>query len=195
MLKKLLVACVGAAALLAAGVAMAGVPCAGTSTIDVSVIHDSIDPTSCSTTEGAFCPQGDQDTVVIDIVVRDCYGNTLAGRTVTLDVPAGFIVEDVPAPAVTGSLGEATFIFAQVGGCGFAQYGVMSDGVLLQGNLIYQASFDNDEPPNGVVGLSDFARFSAHFGSDNACSNYDCAGSPGVGLGDFAKFSAHFGDD
>ena len=170
---------------------MAGVPCAGTSTIDVSVIHKALIPTSCSTTEGAFCPQGDQDSVLIDIVVRDCYGNALSARTVTLEVPAGFVVEDAPAPATTGTGGDASFLFAQVGGCGFAQYGVMCDGILLQGNLIYQASFDNDSPATGDVGLSDFARFSSHFGSANACSDYDCDGT--VGLGDFAKFSSHFG--
>jgi hypothetical protein len=51
---------------------------------------------------------------------------------------------------------------------------------------------DNDAPPDGVVGLSDFARFSGHFGTSNACSDYDCSGD--VGLSDFARFSAHFGD-
>jgi hypothetical protein len=189
MLKRLLVACVGAAALLIAGVAVAGVPCASTSSVDVSVIHVGL--TSCDSTEGAFCPAGDQDTVQIDIVIEDCYGNALVGRTATMVVPTGFIVEDPPAPVVTGSLGEGSVKFAQCGGCGFAQYNWVCDGVTIEGNLIHQASFDNDAPPDGEVGLSDFARFSSHFGSANACSDYDCDGE--VGLGDFAKFSSHFG--
>jgi len=200
MVKKLLVACVGAAALLAAGVAMAGVPCASTSTVDVSVLHKT-DGTYCpGPTDGAFCPvAGDQDTVHIDVVIQDCYGNVLAGRSVSVNVPTGFRVDDLPAPVDTDGLGEASFTFSYCGGCGFAQYGVTVDGVSLQGNLIYQASFDNfpEGAPDGVVGLSDFAKFSVDLwasedpGPLDPCGDYDCNGA--VGLGDFAKFSSHFG--
>ena len=192
MLKKLLIAGMGVAALLVAGVAMAGVPCAGTSVVDVSVGHLTGIPTSCTSTEGAFCPQGDMDTVLIVVTINDCYGNALAGRTVTFDMPgAPFIIEDPPGPAVTDAFGQVSAYCVEVGGCGFAQYGATCETVGILGNLIYQASFDNDSPANGDVGLSDFARFSSHFGTTNACSDYDCDGT--VGLGDFAKFSSHFG--
>jgi hypothetical protein len=110
---------------------------------------------------------------------------------VTVDIPAGFVVEDPPAPVDTDALGQASFTFQQCGGCGFAQYGVTVDGVSLQGNLIYQASFDNGTPPDGQVVLSDFAKFSSHYGGSDPCSDYDCSGS--VILSDFAKFSSHYG--
>jgi hypothetical protein len=130
MLKKLLVACVGAATLLVAGVAMGGVPCASTSTVDVSVIHSGT--TSCTSTEGAFCPAGDLDTVQIDVTIEDCYGNALAGRTVTINLPAGFIFGgDAPVPFATDALGQGTVWFACIGGCGFAQYTATCDAVLI----------------------------------------------------------------
>jgi hypothetical protein len=187
MLKKLLIACLGTAVVLAAGVAFAGVPCAGTSECNVST-----NSPDCTTTEGAFCPQGDGDVVTVAVVIRDCYGNTLAGRDVTIAPPGGnFFFCEAAKVVQTDALGEASTTFAQFGGCGFAQFSATSEGVTIQGNLIYSSSFDNDSPATGDVGLSDFARFSSHFGSANACSDYDCDGT--VGLGDFAKFSSHFG--
>jgi hypothetical protein len=188
MLKKLLVACLGAAVVLAAGVALAGVPCAGTSECNVSVTHTGT--TSCSATEGAFCPAGDQDEVVVDVVIRDCYGNTLAGRTVTVDPPSGFYFCGGSQVLVTDGLGEASATFSEFGGCGFAQFSATSEGVTIQGNLVYSSSFDNDSPANGAVSASDFARFASHYLSANPCSDYDCSGQ--VSASDFAKFASHY---
>ena len=189
MLKKLLVACLGTAVVLAAGVAFAGVPCAGTSECNVSVGHVGL--TSCSSTEGAFCPYGDQDTVHVAVVIRDCYGNILAGREVTIAPPAaGFFMCEGSKLVTTDALGEAATTFKEFGGCGFMQFSATSQGVTILGNLIYSANFDNDVPPNGAVTLSDFARFAASYLTADPCMDYDCSG--GVTLGDFAKFASHY---
>ena len=190
MPKKHLVACVGVAALLLAGAAMAGVPCASTSTVDVSVGHKA-PVTSCTSTEGAFCPLGDEDTVHVNVVIQDCYGNVLAGRSVSLDVPVGFLLKNPPAPVNTDGLGEASFTFSDCSGCGFAQYGVTVDGVSLLGNLIYQASMDHVLPLDKTVGLGDFTSFAAVYGLVSACHDYNCDG--GIGLGDFTLFASHYG--
>jgi len=189
MLKKLLVACLGTAVVLAAGVAFAGVPCAGTSECNVSVNH--LGTTSCSSTEGAFCPAGDQDTVLVEVVIRDCYGNTLAGRDVTISPPGGdFCFCESAKQVTTDALGEASATFGEFGGCGFAQFSATSEGVTIQGNLIYSANFDNTVPADCAVTLSDFAKFAAAYLSSDACMDYDCSGQ--VTLGDFAKFASHY---
>lgn len=186
MLKKLLVACLGTAVVLAAGVALAGVPCAGTSECNVSS-----DSPLCTSTEGAFCPLGDGDMVTVDVVIRDCYGNTLAGRDVTIDPPGGnFFFCGGSVLVTTDALGEASATFDEFGGCGFAQFSATSEGVTIQGNLIYSANFDNDEPANGSVTATDFARFASHYLTTNPCSDYDCTGS--VQAPDFARFASHY---
>jgi len=186
MLKKLLVACLGTAVVLAAGVAFAGVPCAGTSECNVST-----NATLCTSTEGAFCPAGDGDMVTVDVVIRDCYGNTLSGRDVTITPPGGnFFFCGGSQVVTTDALGEASATFDEFGGCGFAQFSLTSEGVTVQGNLIYSASFDNDEPANGAVSATDFARFASHYLTTNPCSDYDCSG--GVTASDFARFASHY---
>ncbi len=189
MLKKLLVACLGTAVVLAAGVAFAGVPCAGTSECNVSVLHKGT--TSCDGTGGAFCPAGDQDTVLVEVVIRDCYGNTLADKDVTITPPGGdFCFCEGPKVITTDSLGEASTTFAEFGGCGFLQFSASSEGMTILGNLVYSANFDNDAPANCAVTLGDFARFAAVYLTSDACMDYDCSGQ--VTLGDFAKFAAHY---
>ena len=189
MLKKLLVVCAGTAVVLAAGVAFAGVPCSNTSECNVSVLH--LGTTSCSSTEGAFCPLGDQDTVLVEIVVRDCYGNTLAAKDVTINPPAaGFFMCEGAKLVTTDALGEASTTYREFGGCGFMQFSATSQGVTFQGNLIYSANFDNDVPANGCVTLSDFGRFAASYLSSNPCMDYDCSGQ--VTLSDFGKFASHY---
>ena|GEM_PF-1103208 len=190
MLKKLLVACVGTAVLLAAGVAFAGVPCAGTSDCDVSVLHKGT--TSCDNTEGAFCPLGDQDTAKVEVTIRDCYGNLLAGRTVTVSPPAtGFFFCQGDQVVVTDAFGVATAYYHEFGGCGFVQFEAESEGAQVLSNLIYSANMDNDSPANGSVSLSDFARFSSGYGGTDPRFDYNCDGN--VTLSDFAKFSSHYG--
>jgi hypothetical protein len=189
MIKRVIIACIGAVVLLSAGMAVAGVPCAGTSECNVSVGH--LGTTSCTGTAGAFCPAGDQDTVVIDVVIRDCYGNTLAGRTVTVSPPGGdFYFCEGAKVLTTDALGAASTTYTQFGGCGFAQFSATSGGVTIQGNLIYCANFDNDVPANGSVTLSDFARFASGYLGTDPCHDYDCSGS--VTLSDFAKFASHY---
>jgi hypothetical protein len=61
---------------------------------------------------------------------------------------------------------------------------VLNDSDNLEAN-----SVDIDE--NDSVGLSDFAFFSADYGTSAARSDFDFSGS--VGLADFAVFSAHYG--
>ena len=186
MLKKLLVACLGTAVVLAAGVALAGVPCAGTSECNVST-----NSPDCTATEGAFCPQGDGDMVTVGVVIRDCYGNALAGRDVTIAPPGGnFYFCGGSQVVSTDALGEASATFSEFGGCGFAQFTATSEGVVIQGNLIYSSSFDNDEPANGSVSGSDFARFASHYLTTNVCSDYDCSGQ--VSGSDFARFASHY---
>jgi hypothetical protein len=191
MLKKLLVACLGTAVVLAAGVAFAGVPCAGTSEVNVSVGHFDTG-TACTSTEGYFCPQGDQDTIKVDVVIRDCYGNLLAGRSVTVDAPGSpFIFNNPSKVVVTDALGEASTYFTELGGCGFVQISATSEGVTIQGNLVYAANVDIDQPTaNCSVTLGDFARFAGLYNTTDPCVDYDCSGS--VALGDFARFAAHY---
>ena len=186
MLKKLLVACLGTAVVLAAGVAFAGVPCAGTSECNVSA-----NSATCTSTEGAFCPAGDEDVVTVDVVIRDCYGNTLAGRDVTIAPPGGnFFFCEGSKVVTTDALGEASATYATFGGCGFAQFSATSEGVTIQGNLVYSANVDNDVPANGSVTLSDFARFAASYLTADPCMDYDCSGQ--VTLSDFARFASHY---
>ncbi|MGD9401342.1 MAG: hypothetical protein PVF95_03620 [bacterium] len=190
MIKRLFIACIGAAVLLSAGMAAAGVPCAGTSECNVSVAH--FDPTVvCGGTEGYFCPLGDQDTVHVAVVIRDCYGNTLAGRDVTIDPPAsGFFFCEASKQVTTDALGEASTFFTQFGGCGFLQMTATSEGVSILGNLVYAANVDCLAPASGDVTLGDFAQFAAYYNSTEACVDYDCSGL--VALGDFARFAAHY---
>ena len=190
MLKKLLVACLGTAVVLAAGVAFAGVPCAGTSECNVSVAH--FDPTVvCTGTEGYFCPLGDQDTVHVAVVVRDCYGNALAGRDVTINYPAtGFCFCEAAKVVQTDALGEASTYYTQFGGCGFLQMSATSGGVTFLGNLVYAANVDCLAPADCGVTLGDFAQFAAYYNTTEPCVDFDCNGL--VALGDFARFAAHY---
>jgi hypothetical protein len=188
MLNKVLVACLGTAIMLAAGAAFAGVPCAGTSECNVSVGHLAA---GCPSTEGAFCPFGDQDTVLVDVVIRDCYGNTLADREVTISPPGGdFCFCEAPKVVTTNSLGEASTTFMAFGGCGFAQFSATSGGVTILGNLIYSANFDNTVPADCQVTLSDFTKFASSYLTADPCMDYDCNGS--VTLSDFTKFATHY---
>jgi hypothetical protein len=129
--------------------------------------------------------------VLVDVVINDCYGNALAGRDVTIAPPGGdFFFCEGSKLVTTDALGQASATFLIFGGCGFAQFSATSEGVTIQGNLIYSANFDNDVPANGSVTLSDFARFASGYLGSDPCHDYDCSGQ--VTLSDFAKFASHY---
>lgn len=200
MIKRVIIACMGAAVLLSAGMAVAGVPCAGTSECNVSVVLGAVPGyvTQCTSTEGVLCPSGDRDTILVEVVIRDCYGNVLEARDVTFNQDGDpFYFCEAVKTASTDALGEASVIYPQVGGCGFMQLSATSEGVTIQGNLIYVASFDCFNDPvdpgdDGKVDLADFARFASVYQGSDPCVDFNCDGV--VDLTDFAEFASHYLD-
>jgi hypothetical protein len=185
MLKRLLIACAGIA--LLAGAAYSGLPCAGTSTVTAYADGD------CGP-DAAVCPNGDYDTVTVYVTVRDCYGNPLDDRTVTVypDSAAGefcFCVGCQTKVGVTDPNGDMSVRFARFGGCGNLAWYAQSEGVILGPSAsIYIASFDN----NGdcQVNLSDFINFANIYFTADECNDYNCDGT--VNLSDFISFANHY---
>jgi hypothetical protein len=183
----MVIGALGAVAMLMSAVAAAGVPCAGTSTVDAN-------GSGACAPGAAVCPAGDYDRVIVDVVVRDCYGTPLAGQQVRVypdpdAVHLCFCLGEVPQVGVTGPNGEMTVIFRHFGGCGNLHFEAETGGVILgPSNLIYIASYDN----NGdcQVNLTDLIFFAGAYSTNDPCHDYDCSGI--VGLTDFIFFAGHY---
>jgi hypothetical protein len=167
--------------------AAAGVPCAGTSSVSAS-------GNGACTPTAAVCPAGDYDVVIVEIVVRDCYGSTLENVAVEVSpiLVAGspsFCPGYATQTGITGPMGQLTVGFAYLGGCGHIEFQAIAEGVVLgPSNRIYIASYDS----NGdlQVNLSDFVFFAGAYSTNDPCFDYGCDGM--VGLTDFIFFASHY---
>ena len=180
------------ATVLLATHAYAGVPCAGTSDVVVTA--------GC----GSYCPEGDMDTVMVTVTLRDCYGTPLAGRWVEIepiieDSTHYFCPLESPVLRLTDTEGRCDATFNNFGGCdtrsgdggdcGLEFSAECETTELGPSNRITTASPDADA--DGDVDLQDFIYFASVYGTDECCCDFDCDSD--VDLQDFIKFAGHYG--
>lgn len=192
MLKKLLIPGLGIVALaVLSGIAFAGVPCSGTSTVVIT--ENSVPCTNAAN----ICPAGDRDTIKVEVIVLDCYGTALAGKTVTITpATAGFVFKaaDSAKVLVTDALGKVSAGYKTFGGCGDLKFQAISDGVTLGPSATcYIANFDNaTSAPTAVVNALDLSQFGQNYGSTTwKQGDYDCNGV--VNALDLSPFGQHYG--
>jgi hypothetical protein len=135
-----------------------------------------------------MCPKGDMDTLLVEVVIRDCDGNPLPAESVTVYLAPQGMCASNPV-VVTDSEGWAAARIGRTTGCGYAIAHADCRGVTISSELFYIANFSLEL--DCKVDLADFAIFAAYYASTNPCADYDCSGL--VDLTDFAKFAGHYG--
>jgi hypothetical protein len=169
--------------------AIAGIPDASTSTVTAS-------GNGPCAPAAAVCPGGDSQTIDVEVVVRDTYGNPLAGEEVTVyPDPAAtgfcFCSGYETATGTTDINGMVTVEFSKMGGCGdIAWYAEAQSVILGPSPEIFVASPDN----NGdcQVNLSDFIVFASSYLTTFECFDIDGSCDMYVSLPDFVTFASHY---
>jgi hypothetical protein len=128
------------------------------------------------------------------VTVRNCYGDPLPGSGVTCypyyEEGFCFCPGEGSKSDITDANGQVFLTFTKFGGCGdLVFYAEVFGLVIGPSEPVFIASPDDDGTCS--VTLSDFGRFSSSYMSSNPCFDFNCDGI--VNLSDFSAFAAHYG--
>ena len=141
------------------------------------------------------------DTLGITLTIKDAEGDCLESECCLVElILSPHSAEDTVHACggdtayfegITDGDGKLYLALWGMGGCGQADLTASVNGVTLSGTatvLVNSPDMDGD----GVVGLSDFGRFTVMYNTENWCGNFNHDLKDSVDLVDFGKFSAHY---